>query len=66
MMIIENEFNIGDTVFLITDPEQLPRLITRISTGPHDDISYGLMLSSEMSYHYAIEITKERQPVLIS
>lgn len=60
MMLIDNKFNIGDFVYLITDIDQDRRLITglRISTN---SVLYQISIGSLTSEHYDFEITKERQ-----
>lgn len=52
-------FDIGDSVFLKTDPEQSERLVTGISVR-QNGITYALSYLTNESYHYDFEITKER------
>lgn len=58
-MEIDNKFNIEETVYLITDPEQMLHIVTGIIIRP-----YGLMY--EVSYsggsmdYYGFELSKER------
>lgn len=52
------EFKIGDIVFLITDPEQMPRMITRITQQPLDR-TYCLNLGVTETWHYAIEMSHD-------
>lgn len=50
------EHEIGDSVYLRTDPEQLERLVTAIvirETG----VLYSLAQASNESYHHAFEIS---------
>lgn len=56
MMVIENEFNIGQTVYLKTDTDQKPRLVLAISVRP-DGLMYGLQQTSEYSFHYGFEVS---------
>ena len=58
MMVIENEYNIGDLVYLTTDPDQFQRLVITINILPNN-ITYGLQCGTGVSYHYDIEISKE-------
>lgn len=58
-MNINNEFDIGETVYIITDEEQKPRIITEIRIGPSIDCYYVLSCGTEQSYHYDIEICIE-------
>lgn len=53
------EYNIGETVYLSTDPEQEPRLVTGILIKPNDLIMYELAYCEDTSYHYGFEITKD-------
>lgn len=52
-------FNIGDSVYLKTDPEQVERLVTGVNIR-QNGISYALSYLTNESYHYDFEITKER------
>ena len=58
-MNINVDFNLGDLVFLKTDPDQKQRMITKISITP-DGIYYNLNCGVEESPHYSIEITSDR------
>lgn len=51
----ENNFELGQIVFLITDPEQHERIITGILYRP-GSIIYYLGYNDNESYHYEIEI----------
>jgi len=53
------EFNLTDIVFLITDPEQLERIVTCIKQTPLG-YSYSLSQGTMESEHYACEISKEK------
>ena len=59
MMVIKNKYNIGDLVYLTTDPDQFQRLVIAINILPNN-ITYGLRCGTDVSYHYDIEISKER------
>lgn len=59
-MIIENKFEIGQTVYLITDEDQKPRLVLSIKVNKYDLI-YELTSGSNNSYHYDFEISDEKQ-----
>jgi hypothetical protein len=52
-------FDIGDSVYLKTDPEQCERLVTGVNIR-QNGISYALSHLTNESYHYNFEITKER------
>jgi hypothetical protein len=58
MMVIDNIFDIGDVVYLITDHEQEARIVTHlIVTG--GDVQYNLSCGLTLTTHYGIEISKE-------
>lgn len=52
-------FDIGDSVYLRTDPEQSERLVTGINVRERG-ISYAVTCGTNESWHYAFEMTKER------
>jgi len=56
------KFDIGQTVYLKTDINQLERLVTGINIRP-DGITYTLVNGSDESYHYDFEITLDRDIV---
>lgn len=51
-------YEVGDTVYLKTDTEQRARLITGIFVKPND-IIYQVSCGSEISNHYAFELSSE-------
>jgi hypothetical protein len=53
---------IGDIVYLITDPEQSPRMITKILIEP-TQVQFLLAFGTISSWHYEIEICPERDPL---
>jgi hypothetical protein len=52
-------FDIGDSVYLKTDPEQCERLVTGVNIR-QNGISYALSHLTNESYHYDFEISKDR------
>jgi len=58
-MIVDNKFEIGETVYLKTDKEQLPRLVYRFLVYK-SDILYGLTQGTGTSEHYDFEISTEK------
>lgn len=52
-------FDIGDSVYLKTDPEQVERLVTGISVRKNG-ITYAISYLTNETWHYDFEITKER------
>ncbi len=62
-MIINTLYDIGDTVYLTTDKEQLPRLVTNITVSPSNLHSYEVINGTDVSKHYEIELQKEKNEV---
>lgn len=53
------EYNIGDEVYLKTDPDQLRRMVTGYTVRPIG-ILYLLSSGSSEGQHYSVEITKDK------
>jgi hypothetical protein len=53
------KFNLKETVYLKTDPDQLPRIVTGILIRP-SHVVYYLISGIEETGHYDFEITKEK------
>lgn len=62
MMFIDNKFNFGQIVYLITDPEQKKRIVTNMQIDP-TGIMYRLMFETSGSWHHDIEISPEKNVV---
>lgn len=60
---IEIEHDLEDIVYLKTDPDQLSRMVTAISIKPTGAIMYGLSCGVNDSWHYAFEISEERDVI---
>ena len=58
-MKIETKYNLGDVVFLITNPDQKERMITAIKMNP-GNIVYSLSLGMDESNHYEMEISSTK------
>jgi hypothetical protein len=58
------QFMIKQTVYLKTDKEQNPRLVTGISLRPFNSVTYGLTENSTETWHYGFEISDERDIVM--
>ena len=56
----ELKYQIGDVVYLITDPDQSERLVTAIHIYPQGLVSYRLSYGTTETYHYEMEIASER------
>lgn len=67
-MNITTKFKLGDVVYLKTDQEQLPRIITAlsISGGSMNNhlIGYELSQGSDSSEHYSSEITSYKDEAI--
>lgn len=62
-MLIEIELEYFQTVYLKTDPDQLPRQVTGMEIQPGHIILYGLNCGTIYSQHYREEISLERDEV---
>lgn len=60
MMVIDNKFEIGEIVYLITDEDQKKRVITALNIYPDNVILYELSCGSSASKHYAFEISENK------
>jgi hypothetical protein len=57
-MKITTKYDIGQTVYLVTDDEQSARIITRITVG-HNSVIYELSHITSTSEHYDFEFTDQ-------
>lgn len=57
-MKIITKFDRGQTVYLKTDPDQYPRIVTRFLIG--DEVQYELAYVGTKVWHYEIEISTEK------
>lgn len=57
--IFISEFSLKEVVYLKTDPEQKPRIVTSISFKGSGAVTYSLGCGIEDTDHYDFEITKE-------
>jgi hypothetical protein len=62
MMLIDNKFEIGQTVYLKTDLNQLPRFVTSISIR-QGRIIYAVTNATTESWHDDFEISSEKNLV---
>jgi hypothetical protein len=58
MMVIQNDHNFGDIVYLKTDSDQKPRIVFAIKVYK-TDVLYELACGTTTSMHYDFEISKE-------
>lgn len=59
-MTIKNKFHIKQQVYLVTDPDQLPRFITGILVRDVDHFCYLLQGGTEESDHYEYELSNTK------
>lgn len=59
-MIIDNKFGHGDIVYLITDPEQLARVVTAITVCVNNCLIYELSCGAATSRHYDFEMSLDK------
>lgn len=59
MILLDNKYNIGDIVYLKTDPDQIERMITAIQLNANG-IIYRLVCGTTETWHYDIEINVEK------
>lgn len=63
-MIINNKFKFGQTVYLRTDKDQQPRMVTKMQVNPNLSITYELSCGIQDTWHFEIEISEERDALL--
>lgn len=63
MMVIDNKFEYGQTVYLKTDKEQLPRLVVSIHCRGQN-ITYSLAQGINETTHHDVEISEYINVVL--
>lgn len=55
-MIYESDIALEDIVYLITDPDQFPRMVIAIEFATTNSIAYKLAFESTYSWHSRAEI----------
>jgi hypothetical protein len=61
-MKINNKYHLGQKVFLVTDSDQLERMVTVIGVRPQQ-LTYTLACGSESTEHFEEEIADERRVI---
>lgn len=59
-MVIDNKFEIGDTVYLVTDTEQHPGLIISIKIFKGGEYLYEVIRGTVSSMHYDFELSTQK------
>lgn len=62
-MVIDNKFELGDTVYLKTDPDQRARIVSAFLIRP-SYIEYRLDYGTDFSWHPDFVISAERNIVI--
>lgn len=57
---METKYKLGDLVYLITDCEQLPRIITAIKITLGGGLTYSLSNGTQDTDHYEAEISSRK------
>lgn len=60
-MMINTEYNLGETVILRTDRERQERIVTRIQIMPKDTEMYEVSFGSSHSWHYGFEFRTQKK-----
>ena len=64
-MLIDNEFEIGQTVYLRTDKEQDARIVTGIRVRGGSTLVYDLSCGMVETCHFGMEMAAERNAVKV-
>ena len=64
MKVIDNDFEIGEFVYLTTDTSQRKRLITAMIVYKDGDICYKTVCGTEQSEHFGFELSREQDTIL--
>lgn len=59
-VVVYNKHEHGDTVYLKTDPDQLPRIVSCIRVYMNGELMYDLICGTISSVHYDFEISKTK------
>jgi len=59
MMVIDNKYDIGEILYLVTDEEQKKRLCTAIVICPDNSFLYEVISGTSASKHYEFELSRE-------
>lgn len=62
-MMIDTQYDLGDLVYLKTDPDQCKRMVIGIDVREGVSVSYELGVGDESSWHYELEISAEKDVI---
>ena len=60
MIVVDNKYSISQVVYLLTDEEQLRRIVTCVMVHSGSYITYALTQGAFISYHNESEISKDK------
>lgn len=60
MMVINNKFEIGQKVYLVSDPDQNVRIVTSFRIYMAGEIMYTVVCGIQESSHYHFELSEEK------
>lgn len=63
MITIDNKFEIGETVYLVTDKDQLPNVVFSIEVT-QGNLLYKIAHGTTTSEHYDFELSREVNVIL--
>ena len=64
--VLDNDYNLGEIVYLKTDPSQFGRMVTGIKLCIDESILYELTVGEMVTHHYQAEISKEKSTININ
>lgn len=65
-MLLDPKFDWGQIVYLKTDCDQLPRIVTAMKIRENAPIEYGLSCVDRETFHYELEISESKNLLLIT
>ena len=60
MMVIDNKYEIGDIVYIVTDEDQKKRMVTSIVIYKAGEIVYKIVCGTNYSEHYDFELSDKK------
>lgn len=64
MIVIDNKYNLGEVLYLVTDRDQLKRIVTGIVYCPDNSILYEVINGTLASKHYDFELSRELDTIM--
>lgn len=63
-MVLDNKFELGQTVYVKTDPSQLPRMVISIELLGNGNLIYKVTHLDYVTSHYDFELSCEEDTLL--